>query len=107
MAPANLDRRRLLDKELRNESRGYQLRCDGRPGGTFDTPVEFHDKEVVENDVRDSTRDFAEHGRFGVTHRTDKMVHARGDCLEGGSTQNDAHVAAGDRQGLLACSEQL
>ena len=68
MPPADLDRRILLDEELGDERRGHQLRNEGRPGGAFDSPVELHDKEVVENDVRDGSHDFSEHGRLGVTH---------------------------------------
>ena len=105
--PANADGRILLDEELRNECRGHQLRTDGRPGGALDSPVEFHDKDVVENDVRDCTRNFTEHGGFGVPHRTDKVVHAWSDCLENRTAQQDAHIAARDWQGLLACPEQL
>ena len=107
VAPANVDRRCFLDEKLRDECRGDKLRGDGRPGGAFDTPVEFHDKEVVEDNVRDGARDFTEHGRFGVSHRTDKVVHAGGDCLEHGAAQQNAHVAAGNRQSLLACTEQF
>ncbi len=95
VAPANANGGALLDKELGNECRGHKLRTDGRPGGALDTPMELHNKEVVEDDVRDGTRDFTEHGGFGVPHRTDKVVHAGGDCLENGAAQQNAHVAAG------------
>ena len=85
MTPANVDRRGLLDEKLRDECRGDKLRGDGRPGSALDAPVEFHDKEVVQDDVCDCARNFAEHGGFRVTHRTDEVVHARGDCLEYGT----------------------
>ena len=85
VAPANVDRRGLLNEKLRDECRGDKLRGDGRPGGALDAPVELHDKEIVQDDVCDGSRNFAEHGGFRVTHRTDEVVHARGDCLEYGT----------------------
>ena len=107
VAPANANGRALLDKELGDESGCYKLRADGGPGGALDSPMELHDEQVVENNVRDSAGDFAEHGRFGMAHGTDKVVHAGGDCLEHGAAQKNAHVAAGHGQGLVTCAEQL
>ena len=107
VAPANANGRALLDKELGNKCRCHELRTDGSPGGALDSPMELHDEKVVENNVCDCAGDFAEHGRFRVTHGTDKVVHAGGDCLEHGAAQKNAHVAARHRQSLFAGAEQL
>ena len=107
VAPANANWRALLDKELGDESGCHKLRADGGPGGALDSPMELHDEKVVKNNVSHGACDFAEHGRFGVTHRTDKVVHAGGDCLEHGAAQKNAHVAAGYGQCLVAGAEQL
>ena len=107
VAPADLDGRGLLDKELRNQAACDELRTNGSPGGAFDSPAELHDEQPVQNNIADSACDFAEHGRLGVAHRADKVVHAGGNCLENRTAEQNAHVAFGNGECLLACPEQL
>lgn len=103
----DLDGGGFLHKELHHGKPADALAQNGGPGGAFDAPAELHDEQPVENHVAAGTDHDSRHGRFGVAHATDKVVHARDNRLEYGAHQNDAHVTGGDGQKLVASPEQL
>ncbi len=106
VASVDLDRGSLLQEKVGNQNTADQLGADGCPGGSLDTPVQSHNKDIVQNHVGCGTDDFSEHGGLGVAHGTDKVVHAGSHRLENCTQQDNAHVAGGHRQGLVAGAEQ-
>lgn len=96
----------LLQEEVGDEQAAYQLGTNGCPGGALDTPVQTHDKYVIQHHVGDRTDNLAEHGGLGVTHGSDKVVHARSHRLEDCAKQNDAHIAGSHGEGLVASAKE-
>ena len=106
MPPADTDGGALLDEELGNQAAGDKLGTHRGPGCPFDAPVEFHDEQPVQDDIGNSPGDFPEHGGFRMAHGTDEVVHARSDSLEYRPAQDNAHVAFGHGECLVAGPEQ-
>ena len=89
------------------ENAGDQLARHGGPGGTFDTPVELHYEKPIQEHIAEAGNHDARHRRLRMAHAADKVVHAGDYRLEDGTHQDNAHVAGGDWQKLVAGAEEL